>query len=94
MFDFNKDNVELYQDIETKLYGKTLILKEVYFYEGPITLQALPYGGIQSVFGYHLIIFTRNGFIACDKVNYDGDEMTSKEFITKYEDLVNLVLPN
>lgn len=93
MTDFSQ-KIDLTKDIETTYLGKKLILRKPYLYQGPITMQLLPYGGIQSVFHYHLIIYTRNGFIASDQVNYDGLEMSSKDFIDTYDNLVNEVLPN
>ncbi len=94
MFDFNKDSVLNVNTIKTTFNGKPLTLVDIYMYNGPVTMQYLPYGGIQSVFHYHLIINTKEGFIACDKVIYDGQELTSKEFILQNENLVNQVLPN
>ena len=35
---------------------KELILLDPYMYEGPITMQFLPFGGIQSVYNYHIIL--------------------------------------
>ena len=63
-------------------------------YEGPITLQLLPYGGIQSVYANHLIIYTKNGFIFTDLVEYNGILMTTKKFIEIEDNLVNHVLPS
>lgn len=93
MQDFNQEII-LNKDLKTTYKGKELILINVYIYEGPITLQYIPYGGIQSVFNYHLIINTKNGFITADNLIYDNQLMTTKEFILKNEDLVNQVLPN
>lgn len=94
MTNFNEPIDFSKKDIKTLFQNKELILKDIYPYDGPITLQALPYGGIQSVFHYHLIIFTFSGFIASDNVIYDGQAMTSYEFINRFPDLVNQVLPN
>ena len=93
LFDFNQ-NVVKNQDIYTTLYGKLLILKKVEFYDGPITLQYLPYGGIQSVFNYNLIINTKSGLIIPKYVIYDDKKYQLKDFLIKYKNLVNLVLPN
>ncbi len=92
-FDFNQE-AEIGQDIHTTFQGKTLILQDVYVYEGPVTMQYLPYGGIQSVFDYHIILTTKGGFIASDSVVYDGEKLSSKEFIERFPDLVNEVLPS
>ena len=93
MTDFNLD-IDLSKDIETTFHGKKLTLKNPYAYYGPITLQYLPYGGIQAVFDYQIIINCKNGFIASKEVIYDGKEMTSKQFIESFDNIVNEVLPN
>lgn len=93
MQDFNQEII-LNKDLKTTYKGKELILINVYIYEGPITLQYIPYGGIQSVFNYHLIINTISGYITCDNLIYDNIVMSTKEFVLKYSDLVNQVLPN
>ena len=69
MQDFNQEII-LNKDLKTTYKGKELILLNVYIYEGPITLQYIPYGGIQSVFNYHLIINTISGYITCDNLIY------------------------
>lgn len=94
MFDFNKDSVKCIKDLETKFNGHELFLVDIYPYNGPVTMQYLPYGGIQSVFDHQIIINTKEGFIATRKVIYDGKEMTSEEFIEAFPHLVNTVLPN
>lgn len=93
MQDFNQEII-LNKYLKTTYKGKELILLNVYIYEGPITLQYIPYGGIQSVFNYHLIINTISGYITCDNLIYDNIVMSTKEFVLKYSDLVNQVLPN
>ena len=93
MQDFNQEII-LNKDLKTTYKGKELILLNVYIYEGPITLQYIPYGGIQSVFNYHLIINTISGYITCDNLIYDNIVMSTKDFVLKYSDLVNQVLPN
>ncbi len=89
--DFNNE-IAIGTDLYTAYKGKELILLDVYRYYGPITMQLLPYGGVQSVFDYQLIINTKTGFIATKKVIYDHEEMTSKEFIELFPDIVNEVL--
>ena len=86
--------LDLSNPIITTFRQKELVLLNPYLYDGPITMQYLPYGGIQSVFNYHLIINTVNGFIAVDNLIYDNKKMTSKEFIELFPNLVNEVLPN
>lgn len=94
MTDFNKP-INLCNDIETTFKGEKIILKKIYLYEGPITRQLLPYGGIQSIMNYAIIINCINGFIASNEVVYDNISMSSKEFILKFGgDIVNQVLPN
>ena len=93
MQDFNQEII-LNKDLKTTYKGKELILLNVYIYVVQITLQYIPYGGIQSVFNYHLIINTISGYITCDNLIYDNIVMSTKEFVLKYSDLVNQVLPN
>ena len=94
LFDFNNDNINFNKDLITTFNQKQLILKNVKLYDGPITLQYLPYGGIQSVYNYNLIINTKEGFITCDYVIYDNKTLSNKQFIENNNNLVNLVLPN
>ena len=93
MTDFN-ELIDLNNDIITTYKGKTLIIKSPYLYYGPITMQYLPYGGIQSVYDYKIIINCKNGFVASDYIIYDGIAMSSKQFILNNNNLVNTVLPN
>ena len=93
MTDFN-GLIDLNKDIITTYKDKTLIIKRPYLYYGPITMQYLPYGGIQSVYDYKIIINCKNGFVASDFVIYDGIAMSSKQFILNNNNLVNTVLPN
>lgn len=94
MTDFNLP-IDINNNIKTTFNKKELILKNLYFYDGPITRQRLPYGGIQSIKNYSLIINCVNGFIASDNLIFDNREMTSKEFIKIMdENIVNQILPN
>lgn len=93
MTDFN-NIINLSENIVTKYQGKELILKDLYMYDGPLTMQLLPYGGIQSLFNYQIILHVKNGYIASKKVIYDNCEMNAKEFILKYNLQINDVLPN
>lgn len=81
-------------DIETTLYGKKLILKNLYQYVGPLTMQYLPYGGIQMIINGQMVISTNLGYLATKEVEYDGVNYTINEFIQRFSNLVNLVLPN
>ena len=93
MTNFN-ELINLNESIVTTYKQKELILLKPYLYVGPITMQYLPYGGIQSVFNYHLIINTVNGFVTADELIYNNNKMTSKEFIELFPNLVNEILPN
>lgn len=92
-FDFNEE-VNIGSDISTTFQGKPLILKEVYRYYGPTTMQYLPYGGVQSVYNYQLIITTKSGFIATKTVIFDGKEMSTIKFIEMFPNIVNEVFPS
>lgn len=93
MTDFNQI-INENEDIITTYKGRKLILKNMRMYYGPITMQFLPNGGIQSVFDNKIIINTLNGFMFCDILIYDNIEMSSEEFIEKQGNIVNEVLPN
>lgn len=93
MFDFSNKVIQN-QDIITSFNGKSLVLKNVFYYNGPVTMQYLPYGGIQSVFNNIIIINSVNGFIGCVDVIYDGINYSSKQFIENNPNLVNTILPN
>ena len=89
------NNLNSYKnDIETTLYGKKLILKNLYQYVGPLTMQYLPYGGIQMIINGQMVISTNLGYLATKEVEYDGVNYTINEFIQRFSNLVNLVLPN
>jgi hypothetical protein len=90
-FDFN-NNIHNGDTILTKYNGKDLVLIDLNEYNGPLTMQLLPYGGIQSVFNYNLIIHFKNGYFNPSKVIYNNEEMSVKEFIIKNDNLVNYVL--
>ena len=93
MTDFNKIIYE-HEDVLTTYKGKTLTLLDMRYYDGPITMQFLPNGGIQSVYNNLIIINTLKGFMFCDIIIYDNKKMSSKEFIELYGNIVNEVLPN
>ncbi len=61
-------------------------------YDGPVTMQYLPNGGIQSFFGGNLIIKVENGFMKVNKLVYKNKRYSSKKFIQVYPDLLNEVL--
>lgn len=92
-FDFINE-VNIGDSILTKYNGKDLMLIDLKEYCGPLTMQYLPFGGIQSVFNYNLIIHFKNGYFNPSKILYDGKEISIKEFINTNKELVNLVLAN
>ena len=92
-FDFNEE-VNIGSDIYTTFEGKELVLKNVYRYFGPVTMQYLPYGGVQSVYDNQIILTTKSGYIATRNLIYDGKEISSEEFILLFPDIVNEVLPS
>ena len=88
------NNITLNQkNIETMFKGKKLILKNIYQYNGPITLQYLPVGGIQIIYQGQMVINCNLGFIATKEVEYNGICYSVQEFSNLYKDLVNYVLP-
>lgn len=93
LFDFRQPVIPG-MNIVTTYRKKLLILENVYFYEGPVTMQYLPYGGIQSLFHHRLIVVAKNGFVTCNTVVYDGKRMAVGDFIDEFEDLINVVLPD
>ena len=86
--------LDLSKNIITTFKGKILNIKRPYLYFGPVTLQYLPYGGIQLVYDHQLILTTKNGFVASKELSYDGKELTVDEFVKLYPELVNEILPN
>ena len=93
MTDFN-EIIHENEDVITTFKGRKLILNNMKMYHGPINMQYLQNCGIQSVFDNKIIINTLNGFMFCDILIYDNKEMSSKEFIEMYGNIVNDVLPN
>ena len=65
-----KECINLSEDIVTTLDGKELILKGLHNYYGPLTMQLLPFGGIQGVNGGNLIIHVKNGYICPREIVY------------------------
>ena len=89
-----ENDIQVHSNIYTTFLNKELILCDVDFYQGPLTMQYLPFGGIQSTYNYHLIIHVKNGYIYPKTIIYNNIVYTPKEFITKFNNLVNQVLPN
>ena len=84
----------LVDEIETTLFGKKIILKNLYRYDGPLTMQYLPNGGIQMIINNQMVISTNIGYLATKEVEYEGLLYSIEELSHKYKNLVNLVLPN
>lgn len=76
------------------LNGEQIVLTKFKQYDGPITLQYLPNGGIQSLFDYNLIVKVNNGFLGVKELFYKGNIYTSKAFIEMMGDdkLINQIL--
>ncbi len=86
--------IDLSKNIVTTFKGKILVIKKPYLYFGPVTLQYLPNGGIQTIYQNQLVINCKNGFIASKEVEYEGKNFTIEEFSKQYGELVNTILPN
>ena len=97
MLDAEKINFDLDIDITKKYYkttfqGHSLILEGLQKYVGPVTMQYVPNGGIQSLFGGNIIIKTQYGYYYPQSVIYGGKRYEPKEFIDKYENISYAVL--
>lgn len=93
--DFAKDfEFESKNNYLVYLNGEEIVFTKFEQYDGPITLQYLPNGGIQSLFAYNLIVKVNNGFLGVEELIYKGNAYTSKAFIEMMGDekLVNQVL--
>lgn len=93
MDSFNKI-IKEHENVYTSYKGESLVLVDMQTYDGPITMQYLPFGGVQSVFNNHLIINTLKGFMFCDIVIYGNKRISSKQFVEMFPTIVNEVLPN
>ncbi len=80
-------------DLVTVFDNKKLILKNLKPYNGIITLQYLPNGGIQMIRDNKMIINYNNSFIYTEEVNFDNQNYKIIEFTKLYPNLVNQVLP-
>ena len=79
---FEKDiKFEAKSSLFCYLKDEKLIFTSYKKYEGPITLQYLPNGGIQSLFSGLLIVKVNNGFLSVDHLIYKGEEISSSSFI-------------
>lgn len=88
-FDFN-----LTVPLMALLNNEELIFTKYEKYFGPLTMQYLPNGGIQSLFNYLIIIKLNNGYLAVKSLIYKNKEYSSKEFILFYgaNKLMNQIL--
>lgn len=80
-------------DLITTFDNKKLILKNLRPYNGIITLQYLPTGGIQMIRDNKMIINYNNSFIYTEEVNFNNQDYNIVEFTKLYPNLVNQVLP-
>ncbi len=92
MFNYNINNFS--KDIITTYKGKVLILKNVYIYDGPLTLQYLPSGGVQTIYNDELVIRINDGYIACKEVIYDNKYYLINDFYKLNYNIINTILPN
>ena len=94
--DFSKDFDFSLKDIPLKVYfnNEVIIFLEYEKYTGPITLQYLPSGGIQSLFHGFLIIKVNNGFLKVKKLIYKNVTFSSINFIKEVGEinLINQIL--
>ena len=94
--DFSKDFDFSLKDIPLKVYfnNEVIIFLEYEKYTGPITLQYLPNGGIQSLFHGYLIIKVNNGFLKVIKLIYKNVTFSSINFIKEVGEinLINQIL--
>ena len=93
--DFNLDvDFDSIEVLECTLNDEPIQFIEYSRYVGPCTMQYLPNGGILSTFNSTIIIQVKNGLLGVNKVKYKDEVLTSKEFLTKYQDLplINEVL--
>ena len=92
--DFNNVTENEYEEVLTTLSNKKLVLLDFKPYEGPVTMQLLPNGGVQSIFGGNLIIQTNKGFYFSKEVIFDNERMDIETLDKKVKELINTVLPN
>ena len=70
-----------------------LIFTKFHAYNGPITLQFLNNGGVQSLLNNEIIIKVNNGYLAIDELIVENKLISSKEFIKQYKnELLNYEL--
>ena len=70
-----------------------LIFTKFHAYNGPITLQLLNNGGVQSLLNNEIIVKVNNGYLAIDELIVENKLISSKEFIKQYKkELLNYEL--
>ena len=79
-------------DILGKFNNKMIILKNIKPYQGIVTLQYLPKGGIQMIRENKMIINYNNSFIYTEEVNYDGQDYSIIDFNKLFPNLVNQII--
>lgn len=93
--DFNLD-IDFKSKINYLVYfrDEKIIFTKYKKYKGPITLQLLPYGGIQSLNRNKIIVALKNGYLEVSELIYKDEEMTSKDFINLVgrDELLNAIL--
>ena len=93
--DFKKDIIyQPYHVLQATYADAPIYFIEYGPYVGPITMQYLPNGGIQSLFHGLIIIKVNNGFMQVSKLIYQNKIYTSQEFIESHDSLMNQVLEN
>ena len=93
--DFNLD-IDFKDKINYLVYfnNEKIIFTKYKKYKGPITLQLLPCGGIQSLNKNKIIVALKNGYLEVSKLIYKDEEMTSIDFINLIgaDELLNAIL--
>ena len=94
LIDFEKD-FDFFDEMPRGAYldDELLIFTKFSRYIGPLTMQLLPNGGIQSLFNYQIIIKVNNGYLSVQELIVDDKVMSSKQFILEHgNELINKVL--
>lgn len=70
-----------------------LIITKFHAYNGPITLQLLNNGGVQSLLNNEIIIKVNNGFLAIKELMINNITISAKQFINEHkQELLNTIL--
>ncbi len=93
--DFQKDIIYFpYRVLKAMYFDEPIYFLEYEPYVGPVTMQYLPDGGIQSLYAGFIIVKVHNGFMKVTKLYYQNQSFTSQEFNLKYPNLMNQVFQN